>query len=163
MGGTSSPPGGGPPRTEGRLLGMGKFGVEMVGFERSLGDMGLFPRKRRTDAGCGMLQSVPRFQAERSGMEVPGMAAVPLYAGLRRAVPVIDAAIGKIVRLTGNFRLVCSDARMEQQLDDFCRHVPVGLTGQSLQTFADGYLDSLLTYGNALGEMLVDWDSDRLS
>lgn len=137
-------------------MGMGKFGVEMVGFERSLGDMGLFPRKRRTDAGCGMLQSVPRFQAERSGMEVPGMAAVPLYAGLRRAVPVIDAAIGKIVRLTGSFRLVCSDARMEQQLDDFCRNVPVGLTGQSLQTFADGYLDSLLTYGNALGEMLVD-------
>ena len=74
--------------------------------------MGLFPRKRRMDAGCGMLQSVPRFQAERSGMEVPGMAAVPLYAGLRRAVPVIDAAIGKIVRLTGCFRLVCSDERM---------------------------------------------------
>ena len=91
MGGTSPPPGGGPPRTErfplslrgispprgespleGKPLEMGKFGVEMVGFERSLGDMGLFPRKRRTDAGCGMLQSVPRFQAERSGMEVPG-------------------------------------------------------------------------------------------
>ena len=34
--------------------------------------------------------------------------------------------------------------------------MPVGLTGQSLQSFADCYLDSLLTYGNALGEMLID-------
>ena len=42
------------------------------------------------------------------------------------------------------------------QLDDFVQNVPVGLTGQSLQSFADCYLDSLLTYGNALGEMLID-------
>ncbi len=45
---------------------------------------------------------------------------------------------------------------MQEHLDEFVRSVPVGLTGQSLQTFADAYLDSLLTYGNALGEMLID-------
>ena len=79
-----------------------------------------------------------------------------LYGQLRAAVPVIDAAIGKIVRLTGDFRLVCDSRRFQPQLDAFVREVPVGLTGQSLQCFADSYLDSLLTYGNALGEMLVD-------
>ncbi|MFR6495446.1 MAG: serine/threonine protein phosphatase [Ruminococcus sp.] len=53
-------------------------------------------------------------------------------------------------------QLVAGDSRMQEQLDEFVRSVPVGLTGQSLQTFADAYLDSLLTYGNALGEMLID-------
>lgn len=79
-----------------------------------------------------------------------------LYAELRRAVPVIDAAIGKIVRLTGSFHLECQSSRMQKQLDEFVRNVPVGLTGQSLRCFADSYLDSLLTFGNALGEMIID-------
>ena len=65
-----------------------------------------------------------------------------LYGQLRAAVPVIDAAIGKIVRLTGDFRLVCDSRRFQPQLDAFVREVPVGLTGQSLQCFADSYLDS---------------------
>lgn len=118
--------------------------------------MGLFPRKKRRSFSGGVLQSVPRRTPayETSGGYDPTEQA--LYAGLRAAVPVVDAAIGKIVRLTGSFRLVCTESRMQQVLDDFTESVRVGLTGQSLQSFADSYLDSLLTYGNALGEILVD-------
>lgn len=118
--------------------------------------MGLFPRKKKPPVSGGVLQSVPRQSEVYARPEEFDPAEQGLYAGLRAAVPVIDAAIGKIIRLTGSFHLVCSSRRMQAQLDEFVQDVPVGLTGQSIQFFVDSYLDSLLTYGNALGEMLID-------
>ena len=118
--------------------------------------MGLFPRKKRPPVSGGILQSAVRSGHPFTVPEEQSACEVALYAGLRRAVPVIDAAIGKVVRLAGSFQLVAEDSRMQEQLDEFVRSVPVGLTGESLQSFADCYLDSLLTYGNALGEMLID-------
>lgn len=79
-----------------------------------------------------------------------------LFDRLRYAVPVIDAAIMKIVRLTGGFRLVSSDARCQSSLDSFCAGVPVGLHNKSLNCFADTFLESLLTYGSAVGEIVLD-------
>ena len=86
-----------------------------------------------------------------------------LFDRLRYAVPVIDAAIMKIIRLTGGFRLVCSDERFQEQLDRFCETVPVGLTGTSLGCFADAFLDSMLTYGSAVGEIVIDEDERRIA
>lgn len=79
-----------------------------------------------------------------------------LFDRLRYAVPVIDAAIMKIVRLTGGFRLVSSDERCQSSLDSFCAGVPVGLHNKSLNCFADTFLESLLTYGSAVGEIVLD-------
>ena len=86
-----------------------------------------------------------------------------LFDRLRYAVPVIDAAIMKIIRLTGGFRLVCSDERFQEQLDRFCENVPVGLTGTSLGCFADAFLDSMLTYGSAVGEIVIDEEGRRIA
>lgn len=79
-----------------------------------------------------------------------------LFDRLRYAVPIIDAAIMKIIRLTGGFRLVSSEKKYQKELDRFCSSVPVGLHGRSLNCFADEFLDSLLTYGSAVGEIVVD-------
>ena len=79
-----------------------------------------------------------------------------LYDRLRNAVPIIDAALMKIIRLTGGFRVMCSDGRYQLQLDDFLENIPVGLTGKSINTFTDNFLDSLLTYGSAVGEISLD-------
>lgn len=79
-----------------------------------------------------------------------------LYDRLRYAVPVIDAAVMKIIRLTGGFRVVCTDERFQNELDRFMQNVPVGISGRSINTFADEFLDSLLTYGSAVGEIAVD-------
>ena len=102
------------------------------------------------------------FQAERQcdlPVTLPA-AAEPLekelYERLRYAVPVIDAAIMKIIRLTGGFSLISSDERYQEQLDRFCGNVPVGLTGTSVGSFADAFLDSLLTCGSAVGEIVID-------
>ncbi|MCR5015176.1 MAG: serine/threonine protein phosphatase [Ruminococcus sp.] len=86
-----------------------------------------------------------------------------LFDRLRYTVPVIDAAIMKIIRLTGGFRLVSSDERWQEQLDRFCDTVPVGLTGTSLGCFADAFLDSMLTYGSAVGEIVIDEEGRRIA
>ena len=79
-----------------------------------------------------------------------------LYDRLRFAIPVIDAAIMKIIRLTGGFKVVCSDERFQHELDRFLENVPVGVDGRSVGTFIDNFLDSLLTYGSAAGEIVPD-------
>lgn len=86
-----------------------------------------------------------------------------LYDRLRYAVPIIDAAIMKIIRLTGGFRVICSDEGYQQELDSFLDNVPVGLTGCSIGSFADNFLDSLLTYGSAVGEIVTDNEQRRIA
>lgn len=85
-----------------------------------------------------------------------------LYDNLRYSVPLIDASICKIVRLTGGFSVTCSDKIYQSLLDDFVENVPVGATGKSLGTFMDYFLDSLLTYGNAIGEILTSKQSGKV-
>lgn len=77
-----------------------------------------------------------------------------MYKALREAVPVIDAALSKIVRLTGDFELVSSSPACKKALDDFYHNVRVGGTATGLQNFVWSYLEDLLTFGEAVGEMI---------
>ena len=79
-----------------------------------------------------------------------------LFERVRRTVPIVDAAISKLIRLIGTFRVECENERVQEELNAFLREVPVGLTGHSVYSFMDGYLDSLLVYGNAVGEIVLD-------
>lgn len=77
-----------------------------------------------------------------------------LYYALREAVPLIDAAIFKIVRLTGGFKAECSDKRAQAALDDFISNVPVGGNRAGLAEFISTYFEQLLTCGTAVGEIV---------
>ena len=77
-----------------------------------------------------------------------------LFDQIRDAVPIVDAAIGKIIRLTGSFTLESPDKAIQQELEDFQKNIRVGPTLSGLDRFIDCYLDNLLTYGNAAGEMI---------
>lgn len=77
-----------------------------------------------------------------------------LYESLREGIPLIDAGISKIVRLTGGFSVKTS-REAQPLLDTFLEQVPSGANGRGLQYFLDGYLDHLLTFGNAVGEMVL--------
>ena len=81
-----------------------------------------------------------------------------LYSALREAVPLIDAALGKIVRLTGGFGVVTGDGSAQNTADVFVKTVAVNSSGMGLKSFAAAYLDSLLTYGEAIGEMIPSPD-----
>ena len=48
-----------------------------------------------------------------------------LYESLREAVPIIDAAISKLVRLIGTFKAECADTRAQKMLDDILKNVHV--------------------------------------
>lgn len=89
--------------------------------------------------------------------------AYDLFEKIRRTVPIIDASISKMIRLTGSFEIQCSDTRQQRNLDNFLKHVPVGLTGQSIYRFLDCYLDSLLVCGNAVGEIVLDKNCSHIA
>lgn len=93
----------------------------------------------------GMLRT---FQALGGGEE-------RIYRQIREAVPVLDAAICKLVRLTGGFQVHCQNETAQKKLTEFLDHVPCGRGQYGFETFLTGYLDSLLLYGRAIGEMIV--------
>lgn len=79
-----------------------------------------------------------------------------LYRSIREAVPLIDAAILKLVRLSGGITVSCRDRQGERELQQFFKTVKVGWNQQGIQAFLDCYIDSLLTCGRAVGEMVME-------
>lgn len=78
-----------------------------------------------------------------------------LYRLLRERVPIIDAAIMKTVRLLGSFDVRCKDERAQTALRRFLKTVPVGSLRCGIDAFLSTYFEQLLTYGTAVGEMVV--------
>ena len=78
-----------------------------------------------------------------------------VYRDLREALPILDGAVQKLVRLTGGFRVQCPDKEAERKLALFLRTVPCGRGQFGVDSFLTAYLDSLLTYGRSIGEMVV--------
>lgn len=79
-----------------------------------------------------------------------------LYYALREAIPVIDAAIYKTVRLTGGFSVRCGSREGQKILDDFLTNVSVGGNRNGIWAFTESYLEQLLTCGTAIGEIVTD-------
>lgn len=78
-----------------------------------------------------------------------------MYQQIREAIPVLDAAVGKMVRLCGGFEAVCRNPLAQEKLNQFLKTVPCGRGQVGIESFLSGYLDSLLTYGRAVGELVV--------
>ena len=113
----------------------------------------------KVSANADRIGNKPVFKLEGSD----GFLEYELYDTLRKNIPVIDACIGKIIRLTGDFKLKAEKESVQPLLDRFAMDVPVGISGVSINTFADMYLDSLLTYGRAIGEILPDKSNRTIS
>ena len=78
-----------------------------------------------------------------------------VYRQLREAIPVLDAAVGKMVRLCGGFAVKCRNLAAQEKLNAFLKRMPCGRGQMGIDSFLSGYLDSLLTYGRAVGELVV--------
>lgn len=79
---------------------------------------------------------------------------VRLYRAVREAVPVVDAAVYKLVRLAGGVSVCCDSPLAQNALREFLRTVPAGRGQYGINAFLDCYLDSLLTCGRAVGEIV---------
>lgn len=89
--------------------------------------------------------------------------AFDLYRAIREAIPVVDAAILKLVRLAGGVEVQCPDKGVEAALNDFLRTVPAGWNQRGIQAFLDSYLDCLLTCGRAVGEIVLSRDGREVA
>lgn len=92
----------------------------------------------------GLLQNYTGF---RSGE-------IQLYRAVREAVPIVDAAIYKLIRLVGGVSAQCPQPQTEQALNQFLKTVCVGRGQFGINAFVDCYVDSLLTCGRAIGEIV---------
>ena len=121
--------------------------------------MSIFKRKKKevpgfvqTSQGRSLCSAFGSF----SSASPQGRCQRKLYRSLRDAVPVIDAAINKIVRLSGGFKVVCEDKKAQVCIDDFLKNVRVNAVSNGVECFMCSYLDQLLTYGTAVGEIVPD-------
>ena len=79
-----------------------------------------------------------------------------IYRQLREAIPVLDAAVGKLTRLSGGFQVHCRSKESQQKLEKFLREMPCGRGQVGIDSFLSGFVDSLLVYGRSVGEMVID-------
>lgn len=124
--------------------------------------MGWFDRKKQPsvtkvvqaqlrDSQCHPFGALDGYVPLRNGE-------MALYRSIREAVPIVDAAILKLIRLTGGVRVRTSDPAAQKGMDHFLRTVNTGRGQRGLQSFLDAYLDSMLTCGRAVGEIVLSAD-----
>lgn len=119
--------------------------------------MGLKWFKKQAAAAPVQLRSGAQHPFGMLGDYVPLQGAEDrLYRAVREAVPLVDAAIYKLVRMCGGVDVCCTDAAADEQLRRFFRTVPAGRGQFGVNAFLDCYLDSLLTYGKAIGEIVPE-------
>ena len=117
----------------------------------------LFEFRKKAEKGAGPAVSVQTRPAGPRAALPLGAGERELYRALRRAVPVIDAAIYKLRRLIGEFRVECPDPQAQKELEEFLAGVQVNAAGAGVHEFLGIYLEELITYGSAVGEMVLSW------
>lgn len=120
-----------------------------------------FKRKTDSQPPCEAFcvpQSYPKKHpySSLSDVEPAGKINIGLYSTLRDAIPIIDAAISKLVRLLGTFEVTCTDKEAERELSEFLKTVQVGTFSRGINAFVSCYFDYLLTYGTAVAEIVLD-------
>ena len=86
-----------------------------------------------------------------------------LYRAIREGVPILDAAIWKLVRLCGGVGVKCADSTAQKGLEEFFRTVDTGWGQRGIQSFLDRYLDDLFTCGHGLGEIVLDPEGKEIA
>lgn len=123
--------------------------------------MGWLDRRRRQEDRPPQVQlreeSAHPFGAMRGYVPLQN-GEIRLYRSIREAVPIVDAAILKLIRLVGGVQAEAREPAAREGLERFLRTVPVGRGQRGMDAFLDGYLDSLLTCGRAVGEIVLRRD-----
>ena len=122
--------------------------------------MNFFKRNKTKDDKGAMVVPAPATSRNRpfsfiNSYNTLTKAEYDLYKSLRETVPIIDAAIAKTVRLMGDFNIIADDKSAQKTLDRFLKNVPVGGGNYGIYSFIMTYLNELLTYGQAVGEIVL--------
>lgn len=115
-------------------------------------------RKNKNDAvGASAVQtsSASRHPYYRLSSYMPLNGKSRVYAQVRQAVPIIDAAVNKIIRLTDGFRFETGDEMLDIRMNDYFNNINVGGNQRGISAFISNYLSQLLTFGTAVGEVVL--------
>lgn len=129
--------------------------------------MNFFKRnKKRTDEDAAVSQA-PQSSANHPFALINDYSPLTsveldLYSSLREAVPIIDASIDKIVRLVGVFEVITEDKKAQKALNTFLRDVSCSGGNKGIYPFITTYLNELLTYGEAVGEIVLSSDNSTI-
>lgn len=85
-----------------------------------------------------------------------------LYRTLKEAVPLIDSAIDKTVRLLGNFVVETGNSASAHELELFLNNVLTNGGNRGIFPFITTYINELLTYGEAVGEIVLSGDKGEI-
>ena len=123
--------------------------------------MGISRKKQGGAAACAQLRRASRHPFRMLEAFSPlGDGNLAAYRELREALPVVDAAVAKLVRLCGGVSVRCADRAAERGLAAFLQTVPTGRGQRGIQSFLDCYLSSMLTNGMAVGEIIPRGDRE---
>ncbi len=114
----------------------------------------------RRGHGLGFGEWLDRMGSGGSTVSGGGWSAQEMrgYRSLRACVPIVDAAVSRLVRLCGGFEVKTGDDALDRELMAWGRELSTGYGGRGVDGFLDAYLDSLLVCGRAAAEMVVGED-----
>ena len=127
--------------------------------------MKLFGPKNKTGRGAATVQTARNvtpssiIQGFHTPLSKPEFA---VFDAMRSSVPIIDSAIEKLIRLIGKFEVECESAAATRALNHFFENVKTGPCSAGMASFLTAYIDSLLMYGSAAGEMVIGEKSGRI-
>lgn len=107
--------------------------------------------------------AVRQGESPLSLLESGNMQERRLCRALRDSIPVIDAAIHKLVRLLGEFDVICQDESAQEGLEQFLETVPVNGCQTGIFNFLSCYFDQLLTCGTAVGELVLTPSGEQIA
>lgn len=128
--------------------------------------MRLFKKKAANKNICAVQTAESRYRRHPFGVLSDYSAdcvQYRLFETLRESVPLIDGALDKIVRLTGDFDVKCKSRVAQSALRQFLKNVKVGANGRGIACFINSYLNQLLTYGTAVGEIVPYSDKSGIA
>lgn len=80
------------------------------------------------------------------------------YEALREGIPVIDAAIRRLISLNGTIKIIGDNQAIVRELEDFCLNIPVNDTQKGIHAFLENAGNETFEQGFCLPEFVAQKD-----
>lgn len=126
--------------------------------------MALFDFLSRKKSDCNVQTfSADGFNSNLSLISGSSVCERNLYKTLKNTVPVISAAIYKIIRLMGRFQIQTGSENLDRDINRFLKNIRVNACETGIESFLSCYLEQMLVYGTAVGEIVLDRKHKNIS
>ena len=126
--------------------------------------MALFDFLSRKKSDCNVQTfSADGFNSNLSLISGSSVCERNLYKILKNTVPVISAAIYKIIRLMGRFQIQTGSENLDRDINRFLKNIRVNACETGIESFLSCYLEQMLVYGTAVGEIVLDRKHKNIS